>query len=305
MQRVWQAIPGGDRPGKVGAISAVLGIIASITFAAWLWQRLHRNKPEKRDAEDSEHLERDAEDSERLKRHAEDSERLKRIADILIGRARAQSAFLPGGDQPGAKQAEAIIEQDIKAAISTLARAGKIEAAEAAERGDTKAADDALAAKIAKVEQARSGAAKEEAAFYRQRGGLAYTDDTQAALRFYAIAAEHDPEDIEGLFSLAQLQIRASYRSAPKQNLAPVIALENRIEDKQQRHWAHFLPEDVEAALGDRTASGRYERALVDDLIQRDPNNAEWQHELTVSYDRVGDVAPGGNSDDAMKAHSE
>ena len=261
-------------PGKVGFISAVLfGIIAFIASAAWLWQKLRRNKPHKDDAEDSERLSHDAEDSERLKRVAEDSERLKRIADILIGRARAQSAFLPGGDQPGAKQAETIIEQDIAAAISTLANAGKIEAAEAAERGDTKAADDALAAKIAKIEPARSGAAKEEAALYRQRGGLAYTDDTQAALSFYAEAAELDPEDIEGLFSLAQLQIRAGYRLASKQDSERPIALGNRIEDKRERHWDHFLPGDFEAALGDRNAaSGRYEPAqtLVHDLIQRD-----------------------------------
>ena len=213
-----------------------------MTFAAWLWQKLRRDKPEKHDAEDSEHLSHDAEDSERLKRVAEDSERLRRINDILIGRARAQSAFLPGGDQPGTKQAEAIIEQDIRAAISTLARAGKIEAAEAAERGDTTAADDALAAKIAKIEQARSGAAKEEAALYRQRGGLAYTDDTQAALRFYAIAAETDPEDIEGLFSLAHLQIRAGNRPASKQNLERLIAPGNRIEDEQESPSGPFSP---------------------------------------------------------------
>ena len=167
MQRIWQAIPGAEIPGEVGTISAVLGVNAF--FPAWLWQKLRRNKPEMHDAEESEYLKPDAEDSSHIE---EDSERLKRITDILIGRARAQSAFLPGGDQPGAKQAEAIIEQDIGAAISTLANGGKIEAAEAAERGDTKAADDELAAKIAKIEPARLGAAKEEATLYRQRGGL-------------------------------------------------------------------------------------------------------------------------------------
>jgi tetratricopeptide (TPR) repeat protein len=255
----------------------------------WLWQKLRLNKPEKR--------------------AAEDSERLKRIEDILIGRARAQNAFLPGGDQPGAKQAEAIIEQDIGAAISSLAKAGKIEAVEAAERGDTKAADDALSAKIAKIERSRLGAAKEEAKLYRQRGGLAYTDDTQTALHFYAKAAEIDPEDIEALFSLAQLQVRAGYRLAPKQILGRLIALGNRIEDEQQRHRAHVVPVDVEAALGDRNAaSGRYERAdtVVHDLIQRDPNNAEFQRVLSASHVSAGDISAGGQDrDGALIAYSD
>ncbi len=297
-------------PGKVGFIPAVLfGIMAFIAFAAWLWRKLRRSKPVERDAEDCEHLDRDTEDSDRLKHEAEYSRRLKRIAEILIGRARTQSAFLPGGDQPGAKQAEALIEQDIRAGISTLARVGKIEAAEAAERGDTKAADDAIAATITKIDPEWLGATKEEAALYRQRGGLAYTDDTQAALRFYAEAAELDPEHIEGLFSLAQLQIRAGYRPASTQNLKRLIALENRIEDEQQRHCAHSLGEDVEATLGDRNAaSGRFERAqtLVDDLIQRDPHNAEEQRDLSESYDRVGDIsAARADRDGALNAYTD
>ena len=198
-QSVWQAIPGGDMPGKVGFISAILGIVAFVTVGDWLWQKLRRDKPEKR--------------------AAEDSDRLKRIEDILIGRARAQSASLPGGDQPGAKQAEAIVEQDIGAAISTLAEEGKTEALAAAKRGDTKAADNALAAKIAKIERARLGAAKEEAALYRQRGALAYLHDTDAALRFYAKAAELDPDNGEGLLFLAQLQARAGYHACRKTKL--------------------------------------------------------------------------------------
>jgi tetratricopeptide (TPR) repeat protein len=279
LQKAWDWLPGGETAGKIVFISAILGIIAFVTFLNLRRQKLRLDQPEKR--------------------AAEDSERLKRIEDILIGRARAQSAFLPGSDQPGAKQAEAIIEQDIGAAISTLAKAGKIEAAEAAERGDTKAADDALAAKIAKLERARLGAAKEEAALYRQRGGLAYTDDAQAALRFYARAAELDPEDIEGLFSLAQLQIRAGYPQASKQNLG-LIALGNRIEDGRRRHFARFLQGDVEAALADRDAvSGVYERTqtLVHDLMQRD---------LSVSYDRAGDLSGAREDrDGALKTYSD
>ncbi len=265
------------------------------TFTAWLWQTC-RDKPENDSTEHSERIEIMA----RLKR-VEDIERLNRIRDILIGRARAQSAFLPGGDEPGAKQAEAIIEQDIGAAISILANAGKIDAAEAAERGDTKAADDALAAKIVKIDPMRLGAAKEQATLYRQRGALAYTDDPQAAVSFYARAAELDPEEIEGLFSLAHLQMRAGYRPSMKQNSKRPIALENRMEDEWRGHSDQLIPEDVEAAF-----EGAYERAhaIVHDLIQDVPDNAECRSHLSENHDRAGDLSS-DSRDGALEAHLE
>lgn len=289
-QRVFQAVPGGEIPEIVGFISAVFGMIM-VTVAAWLW----RSKPKERNAEDSERIEA----MERLKR-MENAERLKRIRDILIGRARAQSAFLPGGDEPGAKQAEAIIEQNIGAAISVLANEGNIDAAEAAERGDTRAADDALAAKIEKIDPERLGAAKEQATLYRQRGGLAYTDDPHAALSFYTKAAELDPEEIEGLFSLAHLQIRAGYRAASKQDPKRPVALENRMEDEW---WDRRLPEDVDAAFEGAIASGPYERAgaIVHDLIS---NNAECRLHLIESHDHVGDLGS-DSQEDALEAHLE
>jgi tetratricopeptide (TPR) repeat protein len=41
-------------------------------------------------------------------------------------------------------------------------------------------------------------------------------------------------------------------------------------------------------------------------LAARDPNNAEWQRDLSVSYDRVGDIgAARGDRDGALKAFSD
>ncbi len=65
----------------------------------------------------------------------------------------------------------------------------------------------------------------------------------------------------------------------------------------------------MEAALGNRsTALDHYERgqALVQALAARDPNNAEWQRDLSVSYDRVGDIsAARGDRDGALKAFND
>ena len=147
-------------------------------------------------------------------------------------------------------------------------------------------------------------AAKKEAALYRQRGALAYLNDTQAALRDYTKAAELDPDDGEGLIFLGQLQARAGDSPAAKQSFERVIALGDRPENEKQRHWAYFLLGDIDAALGDRKAAlDHYKRAqsLVQELAARDPNNAEWQRDLSVSYDRVGDIsAARGDRDGAL-----
>ncbi|MGO9985123.1 MAG: hypothetical protein ACLPIX_13080, partial [Rhodomicrobium sp.] len=157
IEQIWQLLPGSDTAGKVGFISAILGIIAFIGFLDWLWQKFRRNKPEKRAAEDS----------DRLKRIEKQSEETLKI---VLASLEAREAALPGGGTLEARQAEAGIEKDIGAAIATLAEAGKTAALEALGRGDTAEADAALAAKIAEIGKARGRAAKEEAALYRQRG---------------------------------------------------------------------------------------------------------------------------------------
>ncbi len=65
----------------------------------------------------------------------------------------------------------------------------------------------------------------------------------------------------------------------------------------------------MENALGNRsTALDHYERgqALVQALAARDPSNAEWQRDLSVSYDRVGDIsAARGDRDGALIAYKD
>ena len=50
----------------------------------------------------------------------------------------------------------------------------------------------------------------------------------------------------------------------------------------------------------------RTDSTLVKQLAARDPNNAEWQHDLSVSYDNVGDIsAARGDRDGALKAYQD
>ncbi len=50
------------------------------------------------------------------------------------------------------------------------------------------------------------------------------------------------------------------------------------------------------------TTASRFERRLA----ARDPDNAEWQRDLSVSYDRIGDIsAARGDRDGALKAYKD
>ena len=294
MQQGWDSIPAkGETADKLSLLFTIIGGLGGLSFFYWLWQKWKKPDPESKFDELGSKVER----------------QLEQLRKDLIEQTRAKSAALAAAHQPGAKEAEASIERDIGAAIATLSEAGKTAALAALKRGDTLAADAALAANIAEIEMARTGAAKEEAALYRQRGALAYLNDTQAALRFYAKAEELDPDDGEGLFFLGQLQARAGYGLAAKQSFERLIALGNQIEGEASQHWAHLLLGDVEGALGNRNiAQDRYERGqtLVQDLIQRDPNNAEWQRDLSVSYNKIGDIsAARGDRDGALKAYQD
>ncbi len=165
LQLVWDIVPGKDTEAatKLEVIFTVLGGLAGLPFFYWLWQKLRKTDIDTKVARvDS-----------KVDRLTVDLQDLKELKALLVQRAQAQDAALPGRDQPGATQAEVGIEKDIGAAIATLAETGKTAALEALGRGDTAAADAVLAAKIAEIEKAQVRAAKEGAALYRQRGALA------------------------------------------------------------------------------------------------------------------------------------
>ena len=284
LQRVWNWVPGKNAWEKLSLVFAVLGVLVAVPSTVdWVqqkWNGIDRDKQ---------------------------IEQLTTNVQKLAQSARERSTQAAG--KPNDGQLKSGLEKDIGAAIETLAEGGKKEALAALERGDTKAAEAVLAEKIDQLDKARTGSAQKEAALYRQRGALAYLNDTQAALRDYAKAAELDPDDGEGLYFLGQLQARAGDRPAAKQSFERLIALGDRVSDEKQRHWAYFLLGDVEADLGNRDAAlNHYKRgqALVQALIKRDPNNAEWQRDLSVSYNKIGDIsAARGDRDAALKAYQD
>ncbi len=167
----------------------------------------------------------------------------------------------------------------------------------------------AATARMAHHGEAEAQARKEAAQAAKKLGALAYLYDTAKALAAYAEAAQLDPGDWETLWYLGQIQGRAGSLKDAKTSFERLVALHATIDNPYYIHWSYFLLGDVEAKLGAREkASQHYERgqSLVLALSSRDPNNAEWQRDLSVSYDKIGDIsAARGDRDGALKAFND
>ena len=212
---IWAAVPGSGVDQKLIIIGKVLG---SLAFLYWLWQKW-------RGTDINTQVDKVDEKVDRL------DTKFEKLT-VLIAQAREREASLPGSNQPGAAQLEEEVKKGIAAAVTALAKSGKEAALEALKRGETGAADEALAEKIGELEEARGVAGREAADLYRQRGAIAFLHDTQAALRFYAKATELDPDDAEGWNVLGLLQLRAGYLDAAIENFERVLALGNSTADQ-------------------------------------------------------------------------
>jgi tetratricopeptide (TPR) repeat protein len=79
---------------------------------------------------------------------------------------------------------------------------------------------------------------------------------------------------------------------------------QSRLEDKQ----SHLLGVgDMLMAQGDLPEALKWYRlAVADRLLKSAPENAGWQRDLSVSYDKIGDVLEaGGNLFEALKTYQE
>ena len=135
--------------------------------------------------------------------------------------------------------------------------------------------------------------AKDAAAAYRNLASIAAVSDPGRAREYYAQAARLDPSDIDGMFQNGWFQEQAGQLDAAQAAYARVIAAAKPGTDDDDLVWAKFGMGDIEQQRGDLGAAlATYHEAetIVDRLAKSDPGNAEWQHDLSVSYEKVGDV---------------
>ena len=111
----------------------------------------------------------------------------------------------------------------------------------------------AAAARARRSETEAVQARREAAELARQQGAFAFGQDSRAALAAYQRAAEYEPNDT----------------------------------------WTWNFIGDLQMRLGNsREGTNAYRKglAIAETLAARDPANTEWQRDLSVSHDRIGNV---------------
>jgi tetratricopeptide (TPR) repeat protein len=135
--------------------------------------------------------------------------------------------------------------------------------------------------------------AKDAAAAYRNLASIAAISEPGRAREYYAEAARLDPSDIEGMLKYGWFQEQAGQLDVAQAAYSRVIAEAPRADDNNLLMWAKFGIGDIAAERSDLAASlATYQEAeaIADRLAKSDPGNADWQHDLAASYNRVGDV---------------
>ena len=134
---------------------------------------------------------------------------------------------------------------------------------------------------------------KEAAIAYRNLGGIAGLRDPKLALGAYEKALALDPDDIDSLFWAGSNQIERGDLDKAQSRLERVLELAASGNLVFYKYGALLGLGDIRQRRGDlKSALKSYEDslAIAEPLASSDPGNAEWQHDLSVSYDDVGDV---------------
>lgn len=147
-----------------------------------------------------------------------------------------------------------------------------------------------------------------EAAYWRQLGALSLLDNTRDAFRAYSRAAELAPDDPQTQMLLGVLALRAGRLDAAKTAFRRQMELAGGAGSEAMRYRAGTMLGDVLLAKGDGAAAlAAYEAAQCDAAViaEREPDNADWQRDLSITHDRIGDtLMEQGHLDLALESYS-
>lgn len=201
----------------------------------------------------------------------------------------------PSGEEPAldsllrrAAEAEPSDRPALKAALEALAT-GNTLLAEASFEEELAMSQRRrqLAEELAVAERRREAeAARNVASLAMVRG------DLPKALRYWHLAVEADPEDLEAALELAHGWIRQGDLARAEGVFKALIHQAHQQRDQRQEGRARRGWGDVLALRGDaRGATAAYEeaRAIALTLSRREPEQTLWQRDLAISHNKVGD----------------
>ena len=143
--------------------------------------------------------------------------------------------------------------------------------------------------KTSRIEKDR----KEAALAYRNLGAIAGLGDPKRALEAYKKAVALDPDDVESLLGIGEIQIDRGDFNEARTPLERVLTLAKTDDQAFYRYWALLGLGDTQKRRGDFVGALKSYRdglAIADRMATSDLGNAEWQRDLSVSFNKVGDV---------------
>ena len=144
------------------------------------------------------------------------------------------------------------------------------------------------------AEQLAASEGRREADAARNVASLALVrGDLSKALRYFQMALEANPEDLDAGLQLGNAWISAGELDQAGTVFAALIQQAKAAQDPRLEGWGLNGRGDVLVAQGDgpgALAAYQAGMAIAEGLAKRDPANTEWQRDLSVSHDRIGNV---------------
>ena len=150
-----------------------------------------------------------------------------------------------------------------------------------------------LEARAGEHEAAGERERKASAEYWRHIGALASLRSIRKARDAYAKAAAFDPGDVAALLRGGWLAMQAGDLAASEQTFQRVLELKEDLPLDRAGYWARLGLGDIAKArgsLGQALAAYRAVAEEAERLAKADPDNTEWQRDLSVSHNRIGNV---------------
>lgn len=208
------------------------------------------------------------------------------IAQQLLGTSPAAAA-VPGQEQSLIGALTAIQESAAKGDADYAKAFELLKAGRGAEAVPLLLA--AAEAKKQRADKENTGAAKA----YREAAAVASVTEPWKARGLYAEAARLDPTNLDGLLQNAYFQQDSGQFDAAEASYRKVFEMAKSGTNDTALYWAHFGLGDIQKERGDLAkAKETYLSAasIIDRLIQADPDSVTLQRDLSISYNKVGDV---------------